>query len=192
MDQPKTPDTTKIPIERRRETRLTFTSLVKIFGIVTTLAGFVIWSHVGSGVAVFHAHTPNESGWEQFRSTYGVNKSGDDSHFSRAAQNGYNLFFYTHKYAARFTGKHADNANNACASCHSVEDLAYSFVSADRFDPKLGKRVSFEERVMRCYVGPMEGFVPTIYDPAVQDIRILARAVARHLRLSEGALKHGG
>jgi hypothetical protein len=35
----------------------------------------------------------------------------------------------------------------------------------------------------------MEGFVPTIYDPAVRDIRLLARAVAHHLQLTEGALR---
>ena len=56
---------------------------------------------------------------------------------------------------------------------------------------RLGKRVSFEERIMRCYAGPMEGFVPTLYDPAIRDIRILARAVAHHLQLSEGALREG-
>jgi len=64
-------------------------------------------------------------------------------------------------------------------------------VNSDRFDASLGRRISFEERVMRCYAGPMNGFVPTLYDPAVRDIRILARAVAHHLQLSEGALKHG-
>jgi hypothetical protein len=37
----------------------------------------------------------------------------------------------------------------------------------------------------------MDGFVPTIYDPAVRDIRLLARAVAHHLQLSEGALRRG-
>jgi hypothetical protein len=33
----------------------------------------------------------------------------------------------------------------------------------------------------------MSGYVPTIYDPAVRDLRLLARAVARHLDLGEGA-----
>ncbi len=42
----------------------------------------------------------------------------------------------------------------------------------------------------RCYAGSMDGFVPTIYDPAVRDIRLLARAVAHHLQLSEGALRN--
>jgi hypothetical protein len=45
---------------------------------------------------------------------------------------------------------------------------------------------------MRCYAGPMDGFVPTFYDPAVRDIRLLARAVAHHLQLSEGASRPGG
>jgi hypothetical protein len=35
----------------------------------------------------------------------------------------------------------------------------------------------------------MEGYVPMIYDPAVRDIRLLARAVAHHLQLTEGALR---
>jgi hypothetical protein len=35
----------------------------------------------------------------------------------------------------------------------------------------------------------MGGFVPTTYDPAVRDIRLLARAVAHHLQLSEGAIR---
>jgi hypothetical protein len=64
-------------------------------------------------------------------------------------------------------------------------------VNSDRFDVTLGKRMSFEERVMRCYAGPMDGFVPTLYDPAIRDIRILARAIAHHLQLSEGARKDG-
>jgi hypothetical protein len=38
----------------------------------------------------------------------------------------------------------------------------------------------------------MDGFVPTLYEPAVRDIRILARAVAYHLQLSEGARRGKG
>jgi hypothetical protein len=67
--------------------------------------------------------------------------------------------------------------------------LAYSFVNSDRFVAKLGVRVSFEDHVRRCYARSMQGFVPTIYDPAVRDIRLLARAVAHHLQLGEGALR---
>ena len=70
-----------------------------------------------------------------------------------------------------------------------MDDLAYGFVNSDRYDAKAGRRISFEEQVQRCYVGPMDGYVPTIYDPAVRDLRLLARAVAHHLQLSEGALK---
>jgi len=40
--------------------------------------------------------------------------------------------------------------------------------------------------VMRCYAGRLDGFIPTIYDPAVRDIRIFARMVAHHLQLGEG------
>jgi hypothetical protein len=33
--------------------------------------------------------------------------------------------------------------------------------------------------------------VPTLYDPTVRDLRILARAIAHHLQLSEGAVRSG-
>src|SRR5687767_11135793 len=144
MNQPGTPDHNG-PVERRRESRFSAAS-VKTLGAVTLIVGFVVWSHLESGVEVFHSTVSSEHGWRQFRSSYGVDKFGEDSYFSRAAQNGYNLFYYTYKYAGRFTRKSATDANNACASCHRVEDIAYGFVNADRFDPKLGKRVSFEER----------------------------------------------
>jgi hypothetical protein len=72
-----------------------------------------------------------------------------------------------------------------------VEDFAHAFVNSDRFDAKLGKRVSFEDRIRRCYSRAMDGFVPTIYDPALRDIRLLARAVAHHLQLGEGAIRTG-
>jgi hypothetical protein len=120
-----------------------------------------------------------------------VNSFGDDGHFVRAAQNGYNVFYNTPRYAWRFTRKTRTDAVSACASCHRPEDLAYAFVNSDRYDAKLGRRVSFEERVMRCFAGPMDGFVPTLYDPTVRDLRILARAVAHHLQLSEGAVRGG-
>ena len=139
---------------------------------------------------VFRSEVAPEPGWEKFRADYGIDHFGNDGQFVRAVQNGYNLVYYTHKYASRFTRKTAGDRVNACAGCHTPEDLAYGFVNSDRFDPKLGRRISFEERVRRCYAGPMEGFVPTIYDPAVRDIRLLARAVAHHLQLSEGALRN--
>jgi hypothetical protein len=150
---------------------------------------FVVWAHFGSGYRVFRPHGTVAPGWQQFKAAYGLDDFGHDGYFVRAAQHGYNLFRFTYEYGARFTRKTAGDAVNACASCHTVEDLAYGFVNSDRFDPKLGKRVSFEERVMRCYAGPMNGFVPTLYDPAVRDLRVLARAVAHHLQLTEGTLK---
>ena len=157
----------------------------------SAIAAFVLWAHFGSGVPVFRSHVSHAPGWQQFRESYGLNEFGGDSYFVRAAQNGYNLFYFTHEYGWRFTRKTARDSVGACAGCHTVEDLAYAFVNSDRYDAKLGKRVSFEEKVMRCYAGPMDGFVPTLYDPAVRDIRILARAVAHHLQLSEGARKPG-
>ena len=156
-------------------------------GLPAAIGVFALWAHFASGVPVFHSQVSSAPGWDRFRAAYGVEAFGGDSYFVRAVQNGYNLFYFTHEYAWRFTRKTSRDAVNACAGCHTPEDLAYGFVNSDRFDPSLGRRVSFEERVMRCYAGPMEGFVPTLYDPAVRDLRILARAVAHHLQLSEGA-----
>lgn len=152
---------------------------------------FVLLAHHGTSLPVFRAHVSHEPGWQKFRAAYRVNDFGEDGHFVRAAQNGYNVFFLTHKYAARFTRKKASDAVNACASCHTAEDLAYGFVNSDRFDAKLGYRVSFEQRVMRCFAGPMDGFIPTLYDPTVRDLRIFARAIAHHLQLTEGTRKGG-
>lgn len=156
---------------------------------IVAITGFVLWAHLGSHLPVFRPYVSLEPGWEQFRAAYRVNDFGEDGYFVRAAQNGYNVFFFTPKYAWRFTRKTGTDRINACASCHTPEDMAYGFVNSDRFDSRLGRRVSFEERTMRCFAGPMDGFVPTLYDPTVRDLRIFARAVAHHLQLSEGAPK---
>lgn len=153
------------------------------------IVAFVAWAQFGSGISVFRSEAPPEPGWERFRSHYRISHFGDDGQFVRAVQNGYNLVFHTHKYASRFTRRTAAHRVNACAACHTPEDLAYAFVNSDRFEPKLGRRMSFEDRVRWCYAASMDGFVPTIYDPAVRDIRLLARAVAHHLQLGEGALR---
>jgi hypothetical protein len=158
---------------------------------LAVIVGFLLWAHLASGIPVFHSQVPPEPGWEKFRTEYGINYFGEDGQFVRAVQNGYNLFFHTHKYASRFTRKSAGDQANSCGACHTAEDLAYGFVNSDRFDAKLGKRLSFEDSVRRCYAGSVDGFVPTIYDPTVRDIRLLARAVARHLQLSEGAPRNG-
>lgn len=160
-------------------------------GALLFIAGFLLWAHLGSGVPAFHSEVVSEPGWDKFRTRYGIGYFGEDGQFVRAIQHGYNLFFHTYKYASRFTRKTAADPANACASCHTAEDLAYAFVNSDRFDPKLGRRVSFEDRVRMCYAASVDGFVPTVYDPAVRDLRILARAVAHHLQLGEGALRAG-
>jgi cytochrome c len=165
---------------------------LKTVGAVALIVMLVLLAHLLPGARTPHSSAPAEPEWEKFRAAYGVNNFGEDGNFVRAVKNGYYLVHHTHQYAQRFTRKTAADRVNSCATCHTAEDLAYSFVNSDRYDPTLGKRVSFEERVMRCYAGPMDGFVPTIYDPAVRDIRLLARAVAHHLQLSEGALKDGG
>jgi cytochrome c len=161
----------------------------KTLAVVALIAGFVLWSHLGSGVPVFRSEVASEPGWDKFRTDYRISHFGDDGQFVRAVQNGYNLVFYTYKYAPRFTRKTAGDRVNSCAACHTAQDLAYSFVNSDRFEAQLGKRLSFEDRVRWCYAGPMDGFVPTLYDPAVRDIRLFARAVAHHLQLTEGALR---
>ena len=159
--------------------------------IVASTVGFVLWAHWGSGAALFRSAVVSEPGWERFYADYRIGSFGADGQFVRAVQNGYNLVFYTHKYASRFTRRSAADRVNACASCHAAEDLAYAFVNSDRIDPNLERRLSFEDKVRRCYARAMDGFVPTIYDPAVRDIRLLARAVAHHLQLGEGAIRAG-
>jgi cytochrome c len=155
------------------------------------IVAFTLWAHFASGFPVFRSEVAAAPGWQQFRETYGIDEFGADGYFTRAVKNGYNLFYFTHQYGARFTRKSAGDKINSCASCHTAQDLGYGFVNSDRFDAKLGKRMAFEERVMRCYAGPMEGFIPTLYDPAIRDLRILARAIAHHLQLSEGTRKNG-
>ena len=189
MNPPVSPDS-DVRIERMREARVRPTR-IKTLAMVCLIAGFVLWAQLASGVRVFRSEVASEPGWESFRADYRINHFGEDGQFVRAVQNGYNLVYYTHKYASRFTRRSAGDRANSCAACHTAEDLAYAFVSSDRVDSKLGKRVSFEDRVRWCYAGSMDGFVPTIYDPAVRDIRLLARAVARHLELGEGALRKG-
>lgn len=169
-----------------------FAPLIRRLGAVSLVVGFVLWAHFGSGVATFHSKVKSAPGWDRFRDAYGLDSFGEDSYFVRAAQNGYNLFYFTHRYGWRFTRKTAGDAVNSCAACHTPEDMAYAFVNSDRFDSKLGRRLSFEESVMRCYAEHMDGFVPTLYDPAVRDLRILARSVAHHLQLGEGARRGGG
>ena len=163
---------------------------VPTLAALAIIIGFLLWAHLASGIPVFHSQVSPEPGWEKFRAEYGINHFGDDGQFVRAVQNGYNLFFHTYQYAPRFTRKSAGDRANSCAACHTAEDLAYSFVNSDRFDPRLGKRLSFEDRVRWCYAASVDGFVPTVFDPAVRDVRLLARAVAHHLQLSEGALRN--
>ncbi len=164
--------------------------------LLTTLAliVLVVWTHLWSGNPVFHSQVWQEPGWTEFRERYNVDEFGEDGYFVRAVKNGYNLFFYTERYGWRFTRKNQADPVNSCADCHTPEDIAYSFVSSDRYDPALGKRVSFEERLMRCYASPerLNGFVPTLYDPAIRDLRIFARMVAHHLQLNEGSLRGPG
>src|SRR5688572_33168375 len=79
----------------------------KMFAAVALIAAFVLWVHLGSGIPVFRSEVPPEPGWEKFRADYRIDFFGADGQFVRAVQNGYNLVFYTYKYAPRFTRKTA-------------------------------------------------------------------------------------
>jgi len=183
------PDAALAAVRDRRRAARQALRIVVLRGAAAAalVVGFALWAHFGSGRPGFSPRVSPEPGWEAFRAAYGVDAFGHDGYFVRAVQNGYNLVHHTHKYAWRFTRKGTLDHPNACIDCHSAEALAHAFASGDRFDARLGRRVSFEERVIRCYAGRLDGFVPTIYDPAVRDIRIFARMVANHLQLGEGA-----
>ena len=182
---PAPPDSNAVPGPKRKPPG----TRTKTFALVAALVTFVVWAHWGSGFAVFRSEVPPAPGWDAFRTRYEVDYFGKDGQFVRAVQNGYNLVTHTYQYAPRFTRKTAADAINSCSGCHSMEDLAYGFVNSDRYNASLRRRVSFEEQVQQCYAVRLDGYVPTIYDPAVRDVRLLARAVAHHLQLSEGAMR---
>ena len=156
--------------------------------ITLLLVGLLCWVHLSGLFPVFSSHVIQQTSWQQFKQDYDVDGFGADGYFVRAVNNGFNLFNDTPGSGWRFTRRLQGDPIRRCADCHSPEDIAYSFVNADRFDAVLNKRVSFEERVMRCYAHEdrMNGFVPTLYDPAIRDLRIFARLVAHHLGLGEG------
>ncbi|HJV28021.1 MAG TPA: hypothetical protein VJ673_20235 [Aromatoleum sp.] len=183
------PDAALAKVRERRRAARRARLVVVLRGTLGAAAviGFAVWAHLGSGQPVFSPHGKPEAGWEAFHAAYDVDTFGRDGYFVRAIQSGYNLIHHTYRYAWRFTRKGALDRPNACIDCHSETDLAYAFASGDRYDAALGRRISFEEHVMRCYATHLDGFVPTIYDPAVRDIRIFARMVAHHLQLGEGA-----
>lgn len=168
--------------------KASFTAAIKPGLSALLLLLFVLWAHLGSGFETFQHKSRVEPGWEDFRQQYNVDSFGEDGYFTRAVRNGYNLIHHTYEYGRRFTRKTAADSVNSCSACHSSEEMAYALVNGDRFDTEAGRRLSFEENVMRCYARHLDGFVPTIYDPAVRDIRIFSRAVAHHLQLSEGSL----
>lgn len=162
------------------------TLLIKLFSLIA----FAFFSHIFAGNDLPGSVDPAlDAEWVTFSNKHGIDRFGQDGYFGRAIRNGHALVNKTYDYAWRFTRKTSTSENNSCNNCHSPEDLAYAFVNSDRFDSRYDKRVSFEESVMRCYVKQMDGFVPTIYDPAVRDIRIFARMVAHDLKLVEGSVK---
>jgi len=151
---------------------------------------FVVLSHLyASGGIPGQIDSELDIKWQHFSKRYGIEQFGRDGYFVRAIRNGHGLINKTYDYAWRFTRKKRGDKNNSCANCHSPEDLAFSFVKSDRYDSKAGKRLSFEDKIMRCYVKNMDGFVPTIFDPAIRDIRIYARMVAHHYKLVDGSIR---
>ena len=179
-------------VERRRRARSErLKAILRDLLLAAGIASVALWAHLWSGLPVFSAHGSVEPGWPEFSAKYGGESFGADGYFTRAAQNGYNILYNTPKHASRFTRKGADQHPNSCVHCHTPEAIAISFASSDRFDTRIGRRISFEERVMRCYVNHLDGYVPTIYDPAVRDIRILARLVAHRMQLAEGSAGSG-
>ncbi len=164
----------------------------KLFLLLKVLALFftVVMVHLYSAGDLPGQSDPQlEADWDRFSKRYGIAHFGRDGYFVRAIRHGHSLVNRTYDFAWRFTRKKSTDSNNSCASCHTPEDLAFAFVKSDRFDSKVGRRLSFEEQVMRCYIKHLDGFMPTIYDPAIRDIRIYARAVAHHYQLVEGSIR---
>jgi hypothetical protein len=179
-------------VERRRIARIErLKAIGRDVALAAAVAAVVVWAHFWSGLPVFSSHGSIEPGWAEFNRKYDGENFGADGYFTRAVQNGYNIIYNTPKHAPRFTRRTAADRPNSCGDCHTPEALAIAFASSDRFDRTLKRRISFEERVMRCYVKHLDGFVPTIYDPAVRDIRIFARLVAHRMQLGEGSLDAG-
>jgi len=167
-----------------------YKSLVIKFFFITIL---ILSAHLYSGIQPPGAFTPElKDDWSEFQKRYNVEKFGHDGYFIRAIKNGHALFTKTYDFAWRFTRNTEHDEINSCASCHTAEDMAYGFVNSDRYDSVLKKRISFEERIARCYVTKLNGFIPTVYDPAIRDLRIFSRAVAHHLGLREGQLPPAG
>jgi len=163
----------------------TFIRLFKISLVI----GFVLFAHF-----FISAHLPAQTDpalalkWKIFKKAHKVDEFGKDGYFARAIKNGHALFYKTWDFAWRFTKRSAAHPKNSCADCHKPIAMAYAFVNSDRFKESIGRRVSFEEQVMRCYIKNLDGFAPTIYDPAIRDIRIFARMIAHHHQLTEGSI----
>ncbi len=132
-----------------------------------------------------------EKEWEKAAQKYQVREvNGADGYYYRAIKGGFLVFHNTSKEASRFTRKTMSSPKNSCASCHTERGLAQSFANSDRVNAKVGRRVSFEESVQRCFLDKdrMDGFMPSWGDPVIRDLRIFARDVARHYELTEGSL----
>src|SRR4051812_27261534 len=87
---------------RRLGTEQPLNRLGRPLTAVAIIIGFALWAHFGSGIHAFRPQVTSMPGWQNFRTAFGVDEFGTDSYFTRAAQNGYNLFYFTHTYGGRF------------------------------------------------------------------------------------------
>ncbi len=148
----------------------------------------VVWGHFSPEMNSRQDNSAPRLAWEYFTEEFPVKEFGSDGYFVRAIQNGFNIFYFTSQFAPRFTSTSSSGDQKSCSSCHSAKDIGFSFVQSDRFNQQLQKRLSFEESMMRCYVKTdrINGFAPTIFDPAIRDLRIFSRLIGYKYQLSEG------
>ncbi len=137
---------------------------------LAVIIAFVLWAHFGSGVPVFQPEVVSEPGWEKFRAEYGIDYFGNDGQFVRAVQNGYNLVFHTHKYASRFTRKARRRPAEFLRRLPYVPKISPT-ASSTRTASMPGSASGFRSRTACAGAMPrsVDGFVPTVYDPAVRD-----------------------
>ena len=76
MSKPPSPDG-DVSTQGKRKSRKSATGTRTLVAI-GTMAGFVLWAHLASGVRVFHSEVVSEPGWHRFRAEYRVDHFGGD------------------------------------------------------------------------------------------------------------------
>ncbi len=157
---------------------------------VTAISLVVLTVHISSRNTDSHNDDSHHE-FTQLMTPLGLYEIGEDGYYIRAVKNGYDIFRNTPRYAGRFTTKSASDKVNSCSDCHTLKQLSYAWVTSDRYVEKYNRRLMFEEKVMRCYVAEdrMNGYAPSFFDPAIQNIKILSRFMAQGLGLSEGDIE---